>query len=61
MATCPNGHKIVEELLYYYDDDWGYKGSRVFFRDYKAILYVCPVCRTVFVDDIVSLDSKEEE
>ena len=32
-----------------------------FFRDYKAILYVCPVCRTVFVDDIVSLDNKEEK
>ena len=31
MATCPNGHKNVEKLLYYYDDDWGYKGSRVFF------------------------------
>ena len=60
MATCPNGHKNVKELLYYYDDDWGYKGSKVWFGNCQATLYVCPICHTVFVDNIIPLSINKE-
>ena len=52
MHLCPKGHHTTIELQYYYDDDWGHKGSKVWFADCEAKLYVCLHCKTVFVDDI---------
>jgi hypothetical protein len=59
MVRCPNGHVDVAPLDYYYDDDWGYKGNKVWFKGCEARLHVCLVCRTVFIDDIKKVVTEE--
>lgn len=59
MRLCPKGHNNAIKLEYYYDDDWGYKGSKVWFGNSEANLYVCLQCRTVFIDDIKKVEKEE--
>lgn len=42
----------LEELKYYYDDDWGFKGSIAWDEQGKEkTLYYCKKCGQVFVKD----------
>ena len=49
-------HDNHRPLRYYYDDDWGVKGSKVWVTDDEGIehtleLQVCLSCGTVFVKE----------
>lgn len=42
----------LEELYYYYDDDWGVKGSKAWDKQGKAkTFYHCKKCGQVFIKD----------
>ena len=56
-------HKIKVPLKYYYDDDWGFKGDQVWYRDpnqggpYKeGRLCMCIDCKQVFVSPLNTID-----
>lgn len=43
-------------LIYYYDDDWGFKGSQVWYKDsegkqHEGELNICLSCGMVFVNE----------
>lgn len=48
------GHSNHTPLIYYYDDDWGHKGSEVWYKGsdgkiHEGKLNVCLSCGMVFV------------
>lgn len=48
--------KNTTPLIYYYDDDWGVKGSKVWYKGsdgeiHEGQLTVCLSCGTVFVKE----------
>jgi hypothetical protein len=50
MLTCNNCSAILEELNYYYDDSWGYRGSLVWGKNgIEGNLYYCPTCGNIRV------------
>lgn len=53
-SSC--NHSNNTPLIYYYDDDWGVKGSKVWYRGsdnkvHEGELTVCLSCGTVFVKE----------
>lgn len=45
-------HDRISPLKYYYDDDWGVRGTKVWYtengKEYRAELCMCLDCGTVF-------------
>lgn len=58
----------LEETKYYYDDDWGHRGSKVWSfrregtsRCTERILYVCPQCGLMYAQNCpMSQDSEDD-
>lgn len=49
MSKCKLCNVALEPLDYYYDDDWGHKGNKVFDYDgNEKILYHCPECGLIY-------------
>ena len=56
-------HKTKVPLKYYYDDDWGFKGDQVWYKDpnqggqrIEGRLRMCLDCGQVFVDRLNTID-----
>lgn len=48
---CNNCNTKMEKLKYYYDDDWGHKGTKVWSdKGTEMILKFCPKCGNVQVE-----------
>lgn len=49
MKKCKLCNADLTKLNYYYDDDWGYKGSKVWDNhNNEKELYHCPECGLVY-------------
>jgi Zn finger protein HypA/HybF involved in hydrogenase expression len=55
---CAVCHNKMEEMLYYYDNDWGHQGSKIFDknRNEKGNLMFCPNCGSIRVKIIENLE-----
>ena len=66
ISQCKHDRRM-SSLVYYYDDDWGSRGTKVWYnsnhREYRGELCVCLDCGLVFVqpreEDINESDSIE--